>query len=378
MSVTLHLSDDSLSQHERENKILQQRVEELTDFIENASIPLHWVDGEGTITWANQAELDLLGYTKEEYIGAKISDFHAERNIIDDILTRLINNETLVNYQATLRCKDGSVKYVLINSNVLRKNGKFLHTRCFTRDITDLKKEEEKKNKFIAMVSHELKTPLTSIKSYIQVLLSKALKEGDEFRSRILTRTDAQIKKMTNMVADFLTLSRLEEARINLHKEIFNINSLCKEIISDAKIISPHHHIILKESDNIKIFADREKIGQVLTNLLSNAIKYSSPDNTITIGCERTNDEVKIYVRDTGMGIATTDQLKLFNPFYRVENELTKSISGFGMGLYLVSELLRYHGSQVMLDSKEGVGSTFYFYMQALQKVTFKDSRNTI
>ncbi|HEX8774826.1 MAG TPA: PAS domain S-box protein [Pyrinomonadaceae bacterium] len=122
---------------------LSRRERELADFIENASVGLHWVGADGSILWANQAELDLLGYTREEYIGRKITEFHADQNTINDILKRLSNKETLYNYEARLRCKDGSIRYVLINSNVLWEDERFVHTRCFTRDITERKQAEE-------------------------------------------------------------------------------------------------------------------------------------------------------------------------------------------------------------------------------------------
>ena len=122
---------------------LRRRERELTDFIENASLGLHWVGADGTILWANQAELDLLGYAREEYIGRSITEFHADRDVIDDILCRLTNRETLHNYEARLRCRDGSVRHVLINSNVLWDGERFVHTRCFTRDITERKQAEE-------------------------------------------------------------------------------------------------------------------------------------------------------------------------------------------------------------------------------------------
>src|SRR5205085_1420990 len=123
---------------------LRSQVEELTDFIENASIPLHRVAADGKIIWANQAELDLLGYTKEEYIGHSISEFHEDKLIIDDILMRLANNDTLRNFPARLICKDGSIKEVLINSNAYIKDGKLIHTRCFTRDITEFRDAQRK------------------------------------------------------------------------------------------------------------------------------------------------------------------------------------------------------------------------------------------
>jgi PAS domain S-box-containing protein len=122
---------------------LRRRERELADFIENASIGLHWVGADGTILWANQAELDLLGYTREEYIGRAITEFHADQDVIGDILRRLTNKETLHDYEARLRCKDGSVRHVLINSNVMWEDDRFVHTRCFTRDITERKRAEE-------------------------------------------------------------------------------------------------------------------------------------------------------------------------------------------------------------------------------------------
>jgi PAS domain S-box-containing protein len=122
---------------------LRQREEELTDFFENAALGLHWVGPDGTILRANRAELDLLGYTREEYIGHNIAEFHVDSNIINDILQRLTRNETLHSYEARLRCKDGSIRHVLISSNVRRDNGRFIHTRCFTRDITERKRFED-------------------------------------------------------------------------------------------------------------------------------------------------------------------------------------------------------------------------------------------
>ena len=124
---------------------LQWEIDSLLDFIENASIPLHAVNGSGIVIWANKAELDFLGYSKEEYIGKHISYFHANQNVIEDILNRLTNKETLKDHPAQLRCKNGDIRSVLINSNVLWKGDKFIHTRCFTKDVSDFRKSEIQK-----------------------------------------------------------------------------------------------------------------------------------------------------------------------------------------------------------------------------------------
>ena len=112
------------------------------DFFENAAVPLHWVGPDGVILRANQAELDLLGYAREEYVGRNIVEFHADAEVIADILRRLSAGETLRDHPARLRCKDGSIRHVLVNSNVCFEDDKFVHTRCFTSDITERKQAQ--------------------------------------------------------------------------------------------------------------------------------------------------------------------------------------------------------------------------------------------
>ncbi|WP_169306823.1 PAS domain-containing sensor histidine kinase [Pedobacter polaris] len=364
------MEDRSFQQIQQELAQCKARVnelsllnEELTDFIENAAIPLHWVNGKGIITWANQAELTALGYEKQEYIGQPIAKFHADQSTIEDILTRLINNETLHNYSARLKCKDGSIKHVLISSNVLRKEEKFIHTRCFTRDITAMVLEEQRKNDFVAMVSHELKTPLTSILGYLQVMLSKTKNSGDPFISMALAKTENQAKSMIRMIEDFLNLSRLEVAKIELNLETFQLHILLQEVIQEIQLISHSHNINLIHNGPITIVADRAKIYQVMVNLINNAIKYSPPQSSITIGYQLHGTAVKIYVTDHGIGIGEADQKQLFERFYRVQSQQTKHTVGFGIGLYLVAEILRYHKSKIEVKSSPEMGSTFHFLL---------------
>jgi PAS domain S-box-containing protein len=140
----------------QQHELLRQSQQDLTDFVENAIFGLHWVAADGTIIWANQAELDLLGYTREEYIGHSITEFHADQDIIADILQRLLSNQLVQDYEADLRCKDGSIRRVLIDSNSSWSNGEFIRTRCFTRDITDRKRAEEDLQRFNKALSHAM------------------------------------------------------------------------------------------------------------------------------------------------------------------------------------------------------------------------------
>jgi PAS domain S-box-containing protein len=134
---------------ESSERNLRKENGELRDFLENASVPLHWVNGSGIIIWVNKAELEMLGYSKDEFVNQHIGKFHADKDVIEDILGRLMNKETLINYPARLVCKNGDIRHVLINSNVYWEADKFIHTRCFTRDITNLKAIETEREELI-------------------------------------------------------------------------------------------------------------------------------------------------------------------------------------------------------------------------------------
>jgi PAS domain S-box-containing protein len=129
-----------------QEKELRQELSEWKDFAENAAIPLHWVNGSGIVIWANQAELDLLGFEKSEFVNQHISKFHADKEVCEDILKRLIRKETLIDYPSKLKCKNGEVKDVLISSNGYWRENQFVHTRCFTREVTGLNAKKRKES----------------------------------------------------------------------------------------------------------------------------------------------------------------------------------------------------------------------------------------
>jgi PAS domain S-box-containing protein len=145
---------------------------EIRDFVENASVGMHWVGPDGVILWANRMEMELLGFTSEEYIGHHITEFQADRPVIEDILQRLANRETLHNYEARLRCKDGSIRQALISSNVLWKGDEFVHTRCFTRDITERKESEAQIAILAREAEHRAKNILATVQATVHLTQS--------------------------------------------------------------------------------------------------------------------------------------------------------------------------------------------------------------
>ncbi|WCT13707.1 PAS domain-containing sensor histidine kinase [Mucilaginibacter jinjuensis] len=228
-------------------------------------------------------------------------------------------------------------------------------------DITDRKQDEIRKNDFIAMASHELKTPLTSLKAYIQMLLSSARKSDNQFFSASLEKADNQIEKMTKLIYGFLDLSKIESGKLQLELSNFNINDAINEAVVDVRPITQSHQIVLEPTEDLIVHADREKIMQVAVNLINNAVKYSPKGTTITLSTLDTGNWVEVAVKDQGIGINTYDLQKIFQRFYRVQDEKTRGFSGFGIGLYLSAEIMALHHGEIDVKSEAGQGSTFYF-----------------
>jgi two-component system sensor histidine kinase VicK len=228
-------------------------------------------------------------------------------------------------------------------------------------DITEQKKDEQRKNDFIAMVSHELKTPLTSLSAYIQVLHIKAKEAEDNFTAGALEKAIKQVGKMTKMINGFLNVSRLESGKIHLEHRRFDMKELVEEIEDEIVPTTTSHHIIFDPVLTTWVNGDRDKIGQVITNFISNALKYSSPGTTVQIACVAFEGCCKLSVRDEGMGIASKDLSKLFDRYYRVVGHQMQTVAGFGIGLYLSAEIIVRHNGKIWVESEVGKGSIFYF-----------------
>lgn len=233
-------------------------------------------------------------------------------------------------------------------------------------NITEQKKDEQRKNDFIGMVSHELKTPLTSLNGYAQILQSRAKKNDDAFSISALGKVNEQVRKMTAMINGFLNISRLESGKIHLNKRNFDLNELIAENIEEAAILAGSHQIVFEYAEAVTVFADRDKIGSVISNMISNAVKYSPERKDVAVRCQINGPWAQISVKDQGIGISAEDLPKLFDRFYRVENNQTQLISGFGIGLYLSAEIIESHHGKIWVESEPGQGSTFFFNLPAV------------
>ncbi|MDB5011026.1 MAG: yycG 6, partial [Mucilaginibacter sp.] len=324
---------------------------------------------ESMITsWNNSAER-IFGYTADEIIGQTIyklipPERHDEEPLI---LSRLKRGERVEHFETKRVTKDGRLLDVSLTISPLKDaDGNIIGLSKIARDITERKMDETRKNDFIGMVSHELKTPLTSLTAIVQVANAKLKNSSDSFLAGAMENANMQVKRMAGMINGFLNISRLEAGKILIEKQPFYFDQLLDEILDETKLIVSTHTINLIGSGPVKITADRDKIGSVVSNLISNAVKYSPRGKLIEIEYKINGNMIVVSVKDEGMGIKPKDIDKIFERYYRVETKHTQHISGFGIGLYLSAEIIKRHEGKIWAESESGKGSTFYFELPLL------------
>ncbi len=525
--------------------------ESLQSFLQNSPVGIHMVDENGIIVYANKAELELLGYEKTEYIGQPLRKFYFDPSCFDRLYLKLREEGFLKNQQVKMICKNGYVKDVMITCNHYREGGKIIHSRCFTRDISEIKKSEnllrllnqagaelaathdtsealdkiikflipsftdmivinelsedgfgyllkmghsdprklqlaeayrkkhpvnlddphkgsvgyvlrtgksllipevtheifdqggidkeyrkileelsvtsamiipmqikgrvtgvisflscspgiiysetdfnfgknfsnrialtlentrlyekvkkeieerievdKKKDEFISIASHELKTPVTSLKAYTQILQSTFDESKNLQAVEMLSKMDKQIDKLTKLIVDLLDVTKIDKGEFIFEMEEFDFNEMVKEIAEEMQRITQSHKIILDLNKCDPVRADRNRIGQVIVNFISNAIKYSPGKDHIIVKTSCENYKVSLSVIDHGIGIPAEEHGNVFRRFFRVSGKNSYTFPGMGLGLYISSEIIKRHQGRIFFESAEGKGSSFSF-----------------
>lgn len=220
-----------------------------------------------------------------------------------------------------------------------------------------VKSLSDKKDEFIALASHELKTPLTTIKGYLQVL---AKKENDQMSKLFIDKSLYQVDKLNTLVEDLLNMSRIEAGRLDFNLEIFDMRAFLKEILETFSYSASTHEVVENLGTSPAIIeGDKQRIEQAVLNLLTNAIKYSPKADKIYVSLEVIGKNVTVRVKDEGIGLTREQREQLFTRFYRAED--TRGISGLGLGLYLTKQIIDRHDGVIEVASEYGKGSEFYF-----------------
>jgi len=227
-------------------------------------------------------------------------------------------------------------------------------------DISERKRLELLKQDYLAIVNHDLQTPLSVMKMYIQLCLREADMTGNPLIQELLKKAELQSGKMGKMIDRYLE-SPAVIAGDGSSLESFDIKKLFEEMIADLRLLHPDRFLWLKPVAEMLVFADREKISQVIQNLLGNAIKYSSEKDKVTIDFNMKKNYVQVEIQDHGIGIKPADQKKIFGRFYRVEQVSNKLVEGYGIGLYLTKQIIEQHHGRIWVASELNKGSRFYF-----------------
>lgn len=345
--------------HERTRELLTSR--EHFKFLADTIPVIVWTaTADGNYDYYNRQWYNYTGLTFEESKGKGWqSVIHPE-----DL------TETIVDWQTSIRegipfkredrkrSKGGIYRWHLAHALPFKdSDGKILAWFGVCTDIEDQKKDMEKKDEFISMASHELKTPVTSLKVFTEILLMDADNKASKNELSMLKKMDKQINKLTRLIGDLLDVSKANSGQLNYDFEKTDFNDLVKESVNMLQL-STTHKLELDLLSTEYVIADKNRLSQVITNLVSNAIKYSPNADKVVISTEKTKDEIKLCVQDFGIGIPVPEQPKLFSRFFRVSEN---TYPGLGLGLYICKEIIKRHSGLMSFKSEEGKGSTFCF-----------------
>jgi PAS domain S-box-containing protein len=353
---------------EVKQRILASIVESTEDAIISKTL-------EGIITSWNKGAEKIFKYTEEEVLGKHITLLIPVDQLDEEklIIGKIIRGEKLDHFETTRVTKDGRlIPISLTVSPIKNSDGTIIGASKIARDITLQKQAEQaiqqhsenlellnaKKDEFISIASHELKTPLTSMKGFLELLNSNELEPQNKlYVQKALSNTN----KLERLIYDLLDVSKIQAGQLQLTITEFDIDKLITECIHEAQAGTFAHNIINKGGmANPTIYADRNRIEQVIINLLSNAIKYSPKGGNIIVKTSGTDTTIIISIQDSGIGLAMVDQEKIFDRFYR-SNQKEFTATGFGLGLYICSQIIKRHKGRIWVESEMGSGSTFYF-----------------
>ena len=332
------------------------------------SIPnLAWIaDATGSIYWYNARWYEYTGTTLKEMTGWGWTSVHDPKKLEDVLKLWKASIESGVPFEMVfpIRGADEVLRPFLTRVVPIHNaEGNIIQWMGTNTDITKQVEAQQMKDAFLSMASHELKTPITTIKAYSQIIEASLEKTGEEKTLLMVRKMSGQVDKLTLLVNSLLDVTRIHKGQLVLNYKEYDFKELFQKVISDMQKICPTHKIESNECTSIPMLGDRDKIAQVLNNLISNAIKYSPNSKSIYLETTDEEDGVQLSVRDTGIGISEEQHSKVFQQFYRVLGSNHATFPGMGIGLYICSDIVKKHGGKIWLTSKVGEGSVFYIWL---------------
>lgn len=330
-------------------------------FFDNVSDAVYTVSLDGKFTTLNKAGERLTGYKKKELIGVGFPTIVSPAFLpkVKQIIRQKLDDSKPTIYEIEIVTKDKRSIPIEISSRMIMENGRPVEIIGIARDISERKELERHKELFQNFITHELKNPLASMKVFTELLRTNHVVAEDEKATHHVSVIETQLKKITELVNDFLNINSLNIGASDECEE-FLLEELINESIDAFKPLT-HHTFTVMGSAGVIMHCDRRSIAQVVSNFLSNAIKYSPQGKNISISVKKSRKFVTLGVHDEGVGIAKEHGEKIFGLFYRINNVQRRVIQGHGLGLYMCAEIAARLGGSVWVESEVGQGSTFYF-----------------
>ena len=319
-------------------------------------------DPEGNLNYYNQSVFDYSGLNEEQINkDGWIQIVHPDDR--EENIRQWINSITTgkdFHLEHRFRRHDGEYRWQLSRAIPQRdETGKIQMWVGTSTDIQDQKTREEKKDEFISIASHEMKTPLTTAKAYLQ-MLELLLNKNNEDASVFAKKASQAVNRLNELVSELLDVSKIRLGKLNYTITTFNFNEMIESTVENVQLISPTHTIIKTGIVNDVVTGDKDRLQQVVINLLNNAIKYSPGAEKVFITIEQEKDLIKVSVKDTGIGMSRQSLNKIFEKYHRIE-EHAVHFQGLGIGLFISYEIIQRHHGKLWAESEPGKGSTFYF-----------------
>jgi len=355
---------DITSRKEIEN-FEKKNTEDLKKILENMPQITSTASPDGSVTYFNNFFLNYSGMSFTEAL-----EWGWEPVIKPELLAEFAKSRSQsiatgedFNLELQLKRKsDNMYRWHLWRSSAIRNDkGNITAWIDAAIDIHDLKTKEESKDEFMSIASHELKTPLTAAKAYIQ-MLQMDLEETNDKNLIYAQKANASIDKLNYLIAELLDVSKIQSGKFPQNIASFNFNDMLSDAIEVVQYESPAHRIIKAGHVQREIEGDRERLQQVVINLLTNAVKYSPKAHKVFINVAQEDREVKVWIKDSGIGILKKNLEKIFERYYR-EEERAVHFQGLGIGLYISYEIIQRHNGKLWAESEVGKGSTFYFIL---------------
>jgi PAS domain S-box-containing protein len=321
------------------------------------------LDAKGYIQGWDGAAEELLHYKEGEIIGKHGSILFTAQDMKHGLAEREMSDARTYGFAEDERWhvrKNGSTFWGSGIMSPIVHDGKLLGYVKIFRDRTKHTAQEKRKDDFVGIAGHELRNPLSILKSNIELLLLMPEVTNNPALADIHKMMNERVDRLTHLVNDLLDLSKIASGQLNPVKRRFNLQKLIEGVVHDHQSISTSHKIVLQHSEAVEVNADKDQIIQVLNNLISNAMKYSPGEKNVEVSLYNKPEHAYVSVRDYGVGISEKEKGRIFERFYRVGNSV-HAAEGLGIGLYVCLEIIKAHGGTIAVESTEGKGSTFYF-----------------